>query len=75
MQTEATTRPPVALRNAKWSELGDVPLMEFVDLLKRFACVAAASILASIGSNSFAIGLSVFFGLWAVVSAIDKTKS
>lgn len=73
--SEATARPLVRLKDAKFSELGDVPFMDYINLVFRILCVALSVVFAFVGTHSFAIGASVFFGLCAVLGAISQIKS
>ena len=73
--TEPMQNQQINLKNAKLHELGQVPLMEFVELWNRLFCHVGASICAGIGTESVWIGVSVFLGLAVVLGAIAKAKS
>lgn len=66
---------PIDLKNAKFNQLGQVPFMQYIDLANRLMRLIGASVCVSVGTDSFAIGLGVLFGLSVLLSAIDKTKS
>lgn len=54
---------PIRLKDAKFHELGLVPLTDYIDLFYRGGLLMCASVSAGIGSGSFSIGLSVLCGL------------
>ena len=66
---------PIDLKHAKLNQLGQVPLIQYIDLFNRLFRIFGAAVFAGIGTGSVAIGISVLFGLSVVLSAIDNAKS
>lgn len=65
----------IDLKAAKWSELGQVPFLQYIDLVNRLSRLLGAAMCAAIGTGSTAIGFGVLLGLSVILSAIDKSKS
>lgn len=64
----------INLKEAKISELGQVPIGQWLDFIQGHLFVILASTLAGSGTNSTAIGFSVFFALHRIVGAIEKNN-
>jgi hypothetical protein len=64
----------VDLQDAKFSEFGQVPVVQFLEAISRYLRIIGAGVFASIGTDSYSIGLSVFLGLTVIVAAIRATK-
>ena len=74
MQAEGIQGPEIRLKNANLRQLGQVPFMDYVGAFTRTMQVVLSACFAGWGTDSFAIGVSVFFGLCAIVGAIDRLK-
>ena len=71
-ESRVTQKPVVHFRDAKFNQLGDVPIFEYLEYIGRIALVLSSSFCAAIGTGSNAIGASVFFALWAVIGAMKS---
>ena len=66
---------PVRLRDAKLNQLDQVPFFDYMMAVNRILLVMLSACFAGYGSDSYAIGGSVFFGLCAIIGAIDRIKN
>lgn len=57
------TPQPVRLKDARFSQLGQVPITDYIDFLYRGTMLLGSGVCAGVGTGSIGIGLSVFFGL------------
>jgi hypothetical protein len=74
MQAESSDLPVIRLKDAKLHQLGQVPMVDYLALTHRTMLVTVSAYLAGSGADSYAIGGSVFFGLCAIIGAIDRLK-
>jgi hypothetical protein len=75
MQIESSEIPVIRLKDAKLSQLGQVPFFDYLAVFNRAIWVIFSASLAGSGTDSYAIGGSVFFGLCAIIGAIDRLKN
>lgn len=73
-QARESQQAVISLKNASWKQLGQVPFMDFVGVFNRAMLVILSACFAGFGTDSFAIGASVFCGLCAIVGAIGNLK-
>lgn len=71
----ASEQEPVRLKDAKFSELARVPLIELIGAFDRFAMMLFAAALVGTGSGSIALGMATFCALRYIGSKIDQAHA